>query len=134
MIKKERFYWSHVENQFLTALFLIRHGADVAARDDTHSTPLHIASSKDKESVSLMDLLIRHGADVNAPNRERSTPLHVAASSRMALESTIVRLLLLHGAKVDATDSKGRTPLDVASLEGNYWIAKVLSGYKERRG
>ena len=115
-------------------LFLIRHGADVTARDDTHSTPLHIASSKDKESALFVDLLIRHGADVNALNREGSTPLHVAASSRLALESTIVRLLLRHGANVDATDSKGRTPLDVASLEGNSWIARVLSDYKERRG
>ena len=106
----------------------------MTARDDTHSTPLHIASSKDKESVLFVDLLIRHGADVNVPNREGSTPLHVAASSRLALESTIVRLLLRHGANVDATDNEGRTPLDIASSEGNSWIARVLSDYKERRG
>ena len=106
----------------------------MTARDDTHLTPLHIASSKDKERAFLVDLLIRHGADVNAPNREGSTPLHVAASSRLALEGTIVRLLLRHGANLEATDSKGQTPLDVASSEGNTWIAKVLSDYKERRG
>ena len=131
--KKDRFDWSRWRNQLFTVLFLIRRESDVTARDDTHSTPLHIASSKAKESAFLVDLLIRHGADINAQNREGSTPLHVAASSRLALESTIVRLLLRHGANVDAMDSKGRTPLDVASLEGNSWIAKVLSDYKERR-
>ena len=106
----------------------------MTARDETHSTPLHIASSKDKDSVFFVDLLIRHGADVNAPNRDGSTPLHMAASSRLALESTIVCLLLLHGANIDAMDSKGRTPLDIATSEGNSWIAKVLSDYKEKRG
>ena len=123
-----------VEYQLSIVLFLIRHGADVTARDDTHSTPLHLVSSKDKESAIVVYMLIRHGADVNAPNMDGSTPLHMAASSRLALESTIVRLLLLHGANVDAMDSKGRTPLDIATSEGNSWIAKVLSDYKEKRG
>ena len=132
MNKKEIFYGSHLENQFFTVSFLIRYGADVTARDDTHSTPLHIASSKEKECAFFVDLLIRHGADVNAPNQEGSTPLHVAASSHLALEGTIVRLLLLHGANVDAMDSKGRTPLDIASSVGNSWIAKVLSDYKAK--
>ena len=111
---------------------LIRHGADVAARDDTHSTPLHLASSK--RSAETVDILIRNGADVNAQNANRSTPLHLAASSRLALEGTIVRLLLRHGANAYAKDREGRTPLDVALLEGNSWIAKLLSDHDSRRG
>ena len=122
-----------VEYQLSIVLFLIRHGADVTARDDTHSTPLHLVSSKDKESAIVVYMLIRHGADVNAPNRDGSTPLHMAASSRLALEGTIVRLLLRHGANADAMDCEGRTPLDLASSEGNYWIAKLLSDHNERR-
>ena len=122
-----------MENRRSTVLFLIRHGADVTVRDETHSTPLHLVSSKDKESAIVVDLLIRHGADVNAPNKDGSTPLHMAASSRLALEGTIVRLLLRHGANADAMDCEGRTPLDLASSEGNYWIAKLLSDYNERR-
>ena len=121
------------KNRRSTVLFLIRHGADVTARDDTHSTPLHLVSSKGKESAFVMDLLIRHGADVNAPNQDGSTPLHMAALSRLALEGTIVRLLLRHGANTDAMDCEGRTPLDLASSKGNSWIAKLLSDYKERR-
>ena len=104
---------------------LIKHGADVTARNDTHSTPLHLASSKG--SAESVDLLIQHGSDVNAKDVNQSTPLHLAASSRLKLEGTIVRLLLKYGAEVDAKDSEGRTPLDIASLEGNSWIANLLS-------
>jgi ankyrin repeat protein len=112
-------------------LILIRHGADVTALDDTHSTPLHLASSKG--SADTVGLLIQHGADVNAQNRDLSTPLHLAASSRLALEGTIVRLLLRHGANIDSTDSEGRTPLDITSSAGNSWIVKVLSDHRAMR-
>jgi ankyrin repeat protein len=111
---------------------LIRHGADVTARDDTHSTPLHLASSKGH--AAPVDLLIQHGSDVNAQNGKQSTPLHLSASSRLALEGTVVRLLLQHGANVDAKDGEGRTPFEIASLKGNSWIAKLLSEHNARIG
>lgn len=109
-----------------TVQVLIRHGADgtVTARDDSNSTPLHLASSK--WSAEAVNLLIQHGADVHGQNGNQSTPLHLAASSHLALEGTIVRLLLRHGANVNAKDSEGRTPLELATLEGNSWIAKML--------
>lgn len=110
---------------------LIRHRADVAARDNTHSTPLHLASSKG--SAEAVDILIRNRSDVNARNRDQSTPLHLAASSRLALEGTIVRLLLRQGANVDATDSEGRTPLEIAASAGNSWIENLLSDYLAKR-
>ena len=111
---------------------LIQHGADVTALDDTHSTPLHLASSKG--SAETVELLIQHGADVNAQNGDQSTPLHLAAPSRLALKGTIVRLLLKHGADVDARDSEGRTPYEIALSEGNSWIAKLLSDHHAKRG
>ena len=128
----DQFHWSYVRNQILTVLFLIRHGADVTARDDAHSTPLHLASSK--ESTHIVDLLIRHGADINAQNGDQSTPLHLAASSRLALKGTIVRLLLRHGANIDAKDSKGRTPRERAASAGNSWIETLLSDHLAKRG
>ena len=106
---------------------LIRHGADVTARDNTQSTPLHLASSK--WCAEAVNLLIRHGADVDSRNGNQSTPLHLAASSHLALKGTIVRLLLRHGANIDAKDDEGRTPLEIASSEGNSWIAKLLSDH-----
>ena len=104
----------------------------MVARDDTHSTPLHLAASM--RSAETVDLLIQNGADVNAQNGNQSTPLHLAAASRLALEGTVVRLLLRHGANAHAKDSEGRTPLDIALLEGNSWIAKLLSEHDARRG
>ena len=111
---------------------LIRNGADVTARDDTQSTPLHLASARG--CPETVDLLIRHGADVNAQNAKQSTPLHLAASSRLALEGTIVRILLRGGANIDAEDSEGRTPFEIASFEGNSWIANLLSDHQASRG
>ncbi|KAH9011723.1 ankyrin repeat-containing domain protein, partial [Lactarius deliciosus] len=111
---------------------LVRHGADVTARDDAYSTPLHLASSKG--SVETVNLLIEHGADVNAQNGNHSTPLHLAASSQLAPEGNIVRLLLKHGANVDAKDGEGRTPVQIASSEGHFWIAKLLSDYVASKG
>ncbi|KAH9014388.1 ankyrin repeat-containing domain protein [Lactarius pseudohatsudake] len=111
-------------NKADTVRLLIRHGADVMARDDTHSTPLHLASSK--WSVETIEQLIEHGADVNAQNGNQSTPLHLAASSRLAVKGNVVRSLLKHGADIDAKDGEGRTPVQIASSEGHFWIAKLL--------
>ena len=58
---------------------LLEHGADVTSRDDTHSTPLHLASLN--AYPGIVRLLIEHGADVNARDRSRNTPLFLALSS-----------------------------------------------------
>lgn len=111
---------------------LIWNGADITARDDTQTTPLHLASSK--WSAEAVNLLIWHGADIDARNGNQSTPLHLAASSHLALKGMIVRLLLRHGANIDAKDGEGQTPLEIASSEGNFWIAKLLSDHLTSRG
>ena len=58
---------------------LLERGADVAARDSTHSTPLHAASLT--QSPQTARLLIEHGADVNVLDGSLNTPLHLASSS-----------------------------------------------------
>ena len=124
-------HWSMSKDKADTVQLLIRHGADVTARDESHSTPLHLASSK--RCARSVDVLIQHGSDVNAKDANQSTPLHLAAASRLNLEGTIVRLLLKHGANADAKNSEGQTPLDRASSEGNSWIAKLLSDHHAGR-
>lgn len=56
---------------------LIENGADVNAKDESCSTPLHLASSG---SCETMGILIEHGADVTAKDRSDRTPMHLALS------------------------------------------------------
>ncbi|KAI9467307.1 ankyrin repeat protein, partial [Lactarius psammicola] len=58
---------------------LIQHGADVNARDETQSTPLHLASSSG--SPETVRVLIEHGAGVNTRDGSNNTPLRLALSS-----------------------------------------------------
>jgi len=90
---------------------LIEHGAEVHAEDDTHSTPLHLASALPWGNLRTVQLLIQHGADVNTQDGNRST-LHLA-SSKGKLE--IVQLLIKHGADVNAEDGTHSIPLHLAT-------------------
>ena len=58
---------------------LIDHGADVAARDETGLTSLHLAAFSG--SFDIVRLLIDHGADVTAQDGCSVTPLHYASST-----------------------------------------------------
>ena len=72
-----------------TVRLLIDHGANVNAKDQTNSTPLHLASSVG--SIDTVRLLIDHSADVTAQDVHRMTPLHMAASW-VSGESTLLFL------------------------------------------
>ena len=61
-----------------TVQLLIEHGADVTAKDEASSTPLHLACSHG--SAKTVQLLIEHGADVAAQDESHRTPLHLASS------------------------------------------------------
>jgi ankyrin repeat protein len=61
-----------------TVRLLIKHGADVMAQDESHTTPLHMASCLGLPEI--VQLLIENGADITARDRRHRTPLHLASS------------------------------------------------------
>src|SRR5580693_5363429 len=111
MNQKEYSYFSKYDEKEPDAVMeavqiFLEHGADVTARDDSHSTPLHLASSKGNGKVAR--LLIRHGADVNAQDGRCKTPFHLAESSHSVFKPSVLRLLLSSGANVTAEDDQGQ--------------------------
>ena len=59
-------------------MLLINHRADVSAHDETHSTPLHLASLFG--SAETVQVLIDHGAVVTVQDKNHWTPLHLVSS------------------------------------------------------
>ena len=110
----------------------LRNGADVAARDEDGSTPLHVAarvSAADHRAdpMATVAALIEAGADPGARTRAGATPLHAVAAARHD-NSEVVEALLEAGADPSARDEDGKTPFDYekehngASWEdGAYW-------------
>ena len=106
-----------------TVQLLIEHSADVNSRDQSHRTPLHLASvmrnayslhlASVMGNASTVELLLQRGADVNARAKDDSTPLHRAAFSG---RPRAVELLLQHGAEVNACNVANMTPLHKSLL------------------
>ena len=81
------------EHTLDTARRLLEHGADPNIGTNSHSTPLHKASSLGFLEVAR--LLLSYGAKVETKDKEGSTPFQVAASKG---HHEITKLLLEHGA------------------------------------
>ena len=90
-----------------TVQLLIKHGADVHARNKDQSTPLHLASSNYRTEIAQQ--LLEHGADVHARDEiYQSTPLHLASRRN---DAEMTQLLIKHGADVHARNKSQATPL-----------------------
>ena len=95
------------------AKLLIDKGANVNARDDTATTPLHNAAIGGHNEI--VELLIAKGADVNSKGLGGvNTPLHNAIMKR---HKEIVELLIANGADVNALNEYGDIALGVARNE-----------------
>ena len=87
---------------------LIRYGADVNARADDGSTPLHYACK------SATVILVRNRADVNAKANNGRSPLHVAVHNDWPQDNDWPHSLLLVclGARIDPISRKVYNVLD----------------------
>ena len=83
------------------------------ARDNSGSSPLHLAAERGHASV--VKLLLLNGAGPGDCNGKQQTPLHSAATCSSRAAADIIRLLVEAGADVMARDRAGRTPLHAAA-------------------
>ncbi len=131
---------------------LVKHDADVNARDKGGATPLALAARTKREDVvrellnakadpnlpdndgyaplhragtaAIGKLLIEGGADLMALGGEDNTPLHFVGS-----DVELARVLIDAGAEVDAVNARNRTPLQVAAYINSrkrYDVMKLL--------
>lgn len=96
-----------------TLMVLLKHGADLHARNEAGETPFLYAVRQAIRArefyMPVLDRLLFLGADINATDREGLTALMLAARGA---DSMLVSYLLFHKARVDAKDTQGRTAFD----------------------
>jgi len=97
----------------IAAARLLDSGADVSARADDGTTPLHWATRAD--SFDTVKLLLDAGADASAADVYGVTPLYLAAENGSA---PVISALLDAGADPNTAAPTGHTALMTAALNG----------------
>ena len=89
-------------------------GANIEARDEYGSTPLHWASLF-SESPGIVGLLLDKGADIEARDKMGRTPLHVAVGHAIQFSRPleVVLFLLDRGANAETQDIWGDSPFNL---------------------
>ncbi|HZS45641.1 MAG TPA: ankyrin repeat domain-containing protein [Blastocatellia bacterium] len=113
-----------IADQIGTIELMISKGANVNAKDDAGSTPLHCAASIGRTDIAIV--LLSHGADLNARNSFGLTALHEAA--RQGTVET-VKLFVEKGADINASDPTGITPLRLALINNRDEVADYLRSH-----
>ena len=91
---------------------LLAAGAELTARDESGSTPLHGAAGFN-ENPAVVDTLLAAGADPMARTDEGDTPLHHSATYND--NPAVLETLLAAGADLMARNEDGDTPLHRAA-------------------
>ncbi len=120
---KTLLYHAVYHNHEKIVKYLVRHGADVNAKDKKGFTPIMFASD-----INIVKYLAEHNAKLNIANECGDTFLHFL-SSHSAMENDhviIVKYLVDHGADVNLQNEVGNTPLHLAARINNEIIAKYL--------
>ena len=124
-----------------TCQMLVSAGADVNIRDNSESTPLHLALARKQKNkkLEICQILISGGADLNAKVKnspyyppDKEAPLHLAVLAVIDYGSGLefVRLLVAAGADVNITDSSF---LDLTPLHLAFWpMPGNLYSYKKQ--
>jgi len=98
---------------------LIRHGAEVNALSDTHSTPVRSACYM--TNIDIVRFLVENGADIHLANVNGGTCL---INSVQSVE--LCQFLIEQGASVNAVDNSGNLALHYAIREGRFDAVRLL--------
>ena len=115
-------FWESIDVEVVSTC--IAAGADVNARDEAGTSPLHWAA-KYNDNRAVITALIAAGADVNARREGADTPLHAAALAND--NPAVITALIEAGANGAATNDDRETPFDLAkkndAIKGSdaYW-------------
>ena len=107
---------------------LLRHGANVNARDSQGNTPLHFSVMNG--NIDVTQYLIDNGANVNAAMDDGPTflengwtPLHIAAVKG---NTQLLNILIENGSNINSTGTFNDTPLHAAVAKNNVNCVHIL--------
>jgi len=109
-----------------TIKLLLDNGANVNAKNDRESTPLHWAVGSEEKVRLLLD----RGADINARQADGRSTLYQAASMAARNSASVVRLLLEKGADPNLATMTGVSPLMTAAGHGDVEVMRLLIAKK----
>lgn len=136
--------------------FLIQHGAERLALDDSSATPADLAlhcpadmrpylqstalsgppaisqplqNAISHHQTQVVSMLVTLGFNVNAPSAEGDRPLNTAST---AGDAEIMKILLEHGADPNLASRSGYTPLHDAAMRGDPGVINLLLDHGAR--
>ncbi|KAI8985452.1 ankyrin repeat-containing domain protein, partial [Pilobolus umbonatus] len=98
---------------------MIKHGADVTARNVYNVQAIHMVALHCPEPYLPMKLLLNHGASPNARDGDAWTPLHYAARFCHPPDK-VVQLLVSRGADVNLLDATNKTAIFSLLANGDH--------------
>lgn len=128
--------WAALNNFADIMLYIIDHGGDVNAADNTKQTALHWAAVRG--SIAAADVLLLNGARVEASDMNGFRAVHVAA--QYGQTAVLNHIVAKYGADFDAPDNEGRSPLHWAAYKGFTDTVRLLlfrdasQGRQDRHG
>ena len=116
---------SATHNNTNLAKLLLKHNADIEARDEDEQTPLHTAIFN--HGIDVLTFLLGKNADTTARGLDKETPLHTAVSCN---NTEAAELLLSYKADIEAKDKNNQTPLHNAAKYSKTAMVQLLLKHK----
>ncbi|KAM3292227.1 hypothetical protein ACQJBY_036234 [Aegilops geniculata] len=114
--------WAALNNYPHVALYIIEHGGDVNAEDNSQQTALHWAAVRG--ATATADVLLENGARLEAADVNGYRAVHVAA--QYGQTTFLHHIVSKYGADFEALDNDGRSSLHWAAYKGNADTIRLL--------